>query len=79
MVRTFAFFVWHVAMALVITAAAAALWALVIGSGFVRTFDVALCLVGGILLIFGAGAMTFQITWNGSGDVNSRSAPDRRL
>jgi len=80
MTRTFAFFVWQLVTALVVTAGAAALWALAIGSGFVHTFDVALCLVGGVLLVFGAGAMTFQITWSGSvnGENAQRSQPRGR-
>jgi len=85
MARTFAFFMGPLAIALVITAAGAELSALAIGSAFVRTFEVALYLVGGVLLIFGAGAMTFQITWSGLADngtahpsrPDSRSAPSR--
>ena len=76
--RTFAFFVWQLVIALVVIAAASALWTLVIGSGFVHTFDVALYLVGAVLLIFGGGAMTFQITWNGPVDNRNAQRPQTR-
>jgi hypothetical protein len=52
-IRGFVIFVCQLVVALVVTTAVAALWALTRGGGFVHALDVGLFVLGGVVLAFG--------------------------